>query len=500
MQTLTPEAFGAVGDGITDDSAAIQAGIAEAGLTKQPLVFRPVTYAINTELGAVALHGIELRGCGSANSAKTILKAGTAIRSVLTMQSSYANVTGIQFDANRLATYALFLESSSFSKFEDCLFQKAAKDGINLSVIGINDANIFTNCWACDNGQIFCTSGFNATFKNFQRTAAAGTIACKAGDRTLVGTGTAFKSMGIRSGDFIRIGTGVAEDQFLQVSSVECDDRLVVGSRRVPNANLRGQGFAIAVGNGYTEVRHNDNNITQISGGLWRLNAGAGMMFNGLYGPKVTHPQIDHIGFYGIVLGTTDQEGIYSTVIDHAYFEGCLAAPILFGSAIGVTVLNPQTGVGRLPLYHMGYSAQNIGTWHDYSGIHPIGDAVSTIPVASSSATFTLGGRIVHRGENPGTISARVPIATATSLVLLSTSAHVTMSATPTFADGLADYQEILAYNQGAGDPITLQDESVLPGSNLRLAAGTITLRYKDSIRLLWVYGRWVQVGHTALV
>jgi hypothetical protein len=74
------------------------------------------------------------------------------------------------------------------------------------------------------------------------------------------------------------------------------------------------------------------------------------------------------------------------------------------------------------------------------------------------------------------------------------------MSATPTFADGIADYQEILAYNQGAGDPITLQDESVLPGSNLRLAAGTITLRHKDSIRLLWVYGRWVQVGHTALV
>jgi len=71
---------------------------------------------------------------------------------------------------------------------------------------------------------------------------------------------------------------------------------------------------------------------------------------------------------------------------------------------------------------------------------------------------------------------------------------RLTLTATPTLADGL-DYQELRLLNIGP-QSIVLQDQRILPKSNLRLAAPQVTLDPQHSISLVYQRdsGVWVQV------
>jgi hypothetical protein len=70
------------------------------------------------------------------------------------------------------------------------------------------------------------------------------------------------------------------------------------------------------------------------------------------------------------------------------------------------------------------------------------------------------------------------------------------MSSAPTIADGY-DGQELILINVDSADTIRLTDQGGLASSNLRLAAATIDLGPRDSIRLEYnaSIGDWVQVG-----
>ncbi len=280
------------------------------------------------------------------------------------------------------------------------------------------------------------------------------------------------------------------------------DTEIQVGIQKTPTANLTGQGFAIAVGNGYTEQRHNDNNINRIIGGLWRLNAGAGVMANGLYGPKLHSMQMDINGFYNVAVGTCDQEQVLNTRMSDMYFEGTLGASILFGCAAGFIVDLPTYDyTSSVPLYHKAATlgTQNVGIIIDHTGIEAVGTANSTVPSTITDSSFLFNGQLYARGETQS-VSAAVAINPAPFLVHMSLGAPVTMSATPTISDGDIEGKEVELHNYAGGNALTLRDESVLPGSKLRLSAGTLVLNFKDSIKLRWSGGKWVQIGHTALV
>jgi hypothetical protein len=75
--------------------------------------------------------------------------------------------------------------------------------------------------------------------------------------------------------------------------------------------------------------------------------------------------------------------------------------------------------------------------------------------------------------------------------------AGITMSSTPSIEAGVRIGQKLVLLNQSAFN-ITLQSLSVLPGSGLRLGAGTRVLGQYGSIDLVWVTGGfWQEKGYT---
>lgn len=75
----------------------------------------------------------------------------------------------------------------------------------------------------------------------------------------------------------------------------------------------------------------------------------------------------------------------------------------------------------------------------------------------------------------------------------------VTLVATPTITSPAADGQHLIIMGTSDANAVTLQRESALAGSLLRLGAATRVLGLYDTLELLWdsTLGAWVEVGFT---
>lgn len=95
-------------------------------------------------------------------------------------------------------------------------------------------------------------------------------------------------------------------------------------------------------------------------------------------------------------------------------------------------------------------------------------------------------------------VAADAILATATLVTVTAAGGDVTLTSTPTVADG-ADGQLLIIMNIDAASLITLQDQGTLALSNLRLEASTVVLGPRDSITLIWSddIDDWVQVGYS---
>ena len=120
--SVAPESFGAVGDGVTDDTAAISAAIA----TLRPVRLGPRTYA-TTGQWTIAVPAI-LIGAPGQSTLRRIAQTGNGAWINITAPSFRAH--GISFDANR-ATIALeswgvlVAATCSTTEFRDCSFLNA---------------------------------------------------------------------------------------------------------------------------------------------------------------------------------------------------------------------------------------------------------------------------------------------------------------------------------------------------------------------------------------
>lgn len=87
------------------------------------------------------------------------------------------------------------------------------------------------------------------------------------------------------------------------------------------------------------------------------------------------------------------------------------------------------------------------------------------------------------------------------SIIRLTANNSYTLSSTPTIADG-QNGQELIILNVDSADTITLQDQGTLANSNLRLAATTVAIAPRCSIRLVYSsdVGDWVQVGAQTVI
>lgn len=133
--------FGAVGDGVTDDSAAIQAAIDSAysiGPTPPPLYFPAGIYLIRTELNHTQnANYVQIFGDGIH---QTYIRAGAAMPHLLKMGNSgnsfdgRNSITGITFDQNGLAVYGVDATEIRYSTITRNEFTNPPANGFNLKM------------------------------------------------------------------------------------------------------------------------------------------------------------------------------------------------------------------------------------------------------------------------------------------------------------------------------------------------------------------------------
>ena len=405
--------FGIVGDGTTNDSAAINnaitAVVAAGGGT---LVFGARVYGLASPV-EIATDKVRLEGRGFAS---TTFKALAAMPQVIRTRAQGAEVDGIKIDANVLANHGLDVQHSPFGRFR-VQTVNALFDGIHLSstqvngAATINDAITFDGCQSIGNGRVFATSGiqghWTGTARNPRKVTVSGTVNVTAGSSQVTGVGTNFTAIPTRRGDVIVIGNPASATttwRAYQIQSVNSATGLTLLPGRLPDASGSALQYAVCVGDGYREDLHNDNNINRILGGLYRNNAGSGVVLAGLYGTNLYGTQIDYNGAYGTMLNFASADGTtIAAALDRVYFEGNGVAPAFFGSAYQFSMREPNWDAGPLgQFYHIGNPIYTAGilTTAEVGNVRrmvmdQIGSATIRIPcerVALSGAVDTGGG------------------------------------------------------------------------------------------------------------
>lgn len=496
--------YGVLADGTTDDSAALQAAINAATSLKRPLRLVAGVHRLDSPItlsASFVMHGTPRDNGGGG----TVLRAGASMSYlVLGEGCNFSTVTGIEFDGNGLANVALQLGVCSFSVFDRCRFTGGLYDGVRLTrlrtdgvTFGLSDNNHFLNCDGYRNGVLFATSGLAAAYAglNVRTTVVSGTVSCTSGSYVLTGVGTSFTSLGLRAGDFIRIGAG-ATPEVLMVWTVDSDTQITCGERQPATQSLSGVEYMIGRGAGYFEEYAPDTNINHLTGGIWRSNAACGIHVGGLYGDLLEHVQVDTCPFYGIAVNLSGGAGqTYATVISHAYLEGCEAAPFYLGAAYGISIISPMV-VGIATPIHYSSTTFNHGTYLDESGISSVGGATNRMPTTTGSGFYNVGKFRQYVGSVSTAVAANT-IDYDNAILQVATGGDVAYTSTPTLAAGTAYGQMCKLWNVSASSYTTVDDYRTRAGTKLRLKTPSVRLGPEDSIDLMWDQTYWTEINRS---
>lgn len=512
--------YGALGDGVTDDAAAIRLGIADAILKKKPLLFQAGrTYAVASEIAITS--PVELRAtvANIANGLCANLRATPAtawtptnngMRSVLKVAADGCHFVGINCEANRMTKYAWFIARSSFGRWSQCGAFYGRIDGFHSAryqdeiglPFALNDTNHFEDCWAIGNGRIY-TSDTTPVAEGIPNVQVGGTVSTTSGSTTITFADTDFDTLSswLRWGDFIAISTPAgafpaAGAMYLRVADVAIvpgSNQIVVGERNIPNQTLSGREFIIGQGGGYWPVHFGDNNVNRISGGLYRLNGGCGLNSSGLVGAYIENPQVDFNGFFGIVVGPGDTSQTYASALNHPYLEANYVAHLLFSGAYGVSVTTPEWGAGA------------VQEWISHGGggyIMPGGlENLKPIDTNTRSEIASLYGYNLRNtgkvSQYVGGVSTTTPGTTISydnALLQVATGGDVAYTGTPTLQEGTQYGEFCTLWNVSASYYTTIDDHRKRAGTKLRLKTPSVKLGPSDSITLMWDETYWTEI------
>ena len=158
-QPLDVRAFGAQGDGVTDDTDAVRAGIAAASKSGRTLLLPKGTYLIKEPL-RVTTHGLKIMGAGAQH---TVLKAAAEMNRLLYLRGTGMVISRLTLDGNNKANYGIhaFHLNEQDSRLEFLRVQGARSHGFFL-----DHSQVFeiSNCIAQGNrGDGFYITDSNGT-------------------------------------------------------------------------------------------------------------------------------------------------------------------------------------------------------------------------------------------------------------------------------------------------------------------------------------------------
>lgn len=149
---VTVKSFGAVGDGVTDDTEAFVTALNE--LNGETLYIPEGTYIVN---GGVLLDGININIVGVGNPMIQLVTEKTNTRCMDFRNAQSINITGVSFDAYRLVygeqgnIACMYIIDSNNVNINNCRFQNCYKEGITLTSLKGVGNNLLENISITDN-------------------------------------------------------------------------------------------------------------------------------------------------------------------------------------------------------------------------------------------------------------------------------------------------------------------------------------------------------------
>lgn len=503
----------AVGDGSTNDYAAITSAIADAVIANVPLVLGSKVYA--TASNIVISSRVTIIGTGYINNNISTFKALSGCTRVIDLrfESRFYN---LYIDGNRQADYGLYMQGASFCHFDNLHVGKTKKDGIynpdkkdDLVTVAINDNNTFIkpqigNCGTIYGHQDFSnpadavpetrTVGYYIAANQFTTvTNLVGSIT--SGDATLTAPLATFQTWGVRRGDPIRIGAG-ANVRYFTVASVTSETVLEVAKNS--NLTITNERVAVAVGDGYHDERSGDNNINKFFGGLFRSNAGFAIAMDGLYGHNFTGVQVDYCPWWGVRVASHGADPVITSNFTSCYFEACRIKPFFLVSATSISIISCLTDQDLDDAVEYNDIASNVGLMYGKYKVIPLGaNLQSNVETTQVRDWVRFGYSRQGASANYVEGSGWDGISTITaSADIVDVNPAVSNPLTLNFATVIAmrSGQTILLRNISETNTLILQDRRIA-GTGLWLNDPITYLPPKSTITLFCDGARWIECG-----
>lgn len=332
-KTFNVRAFGAKGDGKTDDWRALQQAIAFAynktgGGT---LFFPPGTYRVSEplEVPEVGAESQKIVSWVGYSDQTTIIAPSKKMDYIVRMRGGNGHIKGMKFMGTdpgngfqQNAKVCMLATDIKNKVFSNVSFSWGAVHGLQITGEGNNNLCVFDqSCKFEQNGKVLKGtdargSGGKVTFSSLKLGAS-----------------------NVHVGAFLKIGSGPGSVYHID----RVDGNSIAVSPSLRRALDAGTEYSIHIGSGLQLDRGSDNNVYGIYDCHFVGNAGAGLVQRGLYGHNVQGGNFDANGIAGIHIGsgTIGTTPSYSNTIQHAYFEANGYANIILDYPSGLSIIEP---------------------------------------------------------------------------------------------------------------------------------------------------------------
>lgn len=356
---VTPEMFGAKRDGVTDDTAAIQAAYDAAPGSVQLMAG---TYGITDTI--TCSHKTLIGSAQSTTALKALAPMGPMLRCIGRLR-----VQDILLAGDGKATELVSVSSGNGSILSGVRGSAARYDGIRYEASGNNNNATVDRCWIQGCGTELALTG----------TASAAT----SGDNSIITfTGGA---------DLTTLGIRLRKDRLwvpghvrsYEVNGVTANTLTVYP---VLAGSITGEAMTVCQGSGVMIERHGDNNRITVKSSTLNGNKVAGLHDKGLYG-AISESNTMEFNTVGRIIGNrgSGSETVFDPSEAFIYYEGNRDVDVLYAFAARNVVNIGGSGLYSKRVYSGSASPTELGTT-ERSIIAASGISFPTVAVLSTNA------------------------------------------------------------------------------------------------------------------